>query len=319
MEVIRDFGDARSYRRACSFRSTTDIREKLIKFSVFRVCSSHLAAYLIACVILLSVPVSAVAEELLLPGLPGKNVNIVGPTPDAAHVPDILLRQQNEPSCTIRPGSPAFIICAYNDYRATDFPGVQGDSWIGVSMSADFGKTWFSRLAPGFRSSPTSLNLQFAADPNFVSVPGNSPGIAILNYIAASRDLDDGVMAIQRWAVMPQEDVNYYLPENRIFTADLTNNGRFADKPTMIAVVDPPKQQTTQTITMTLEKALPILATRSLRHGVGQTPTRVSAIQSLHRCRLTAARPGRKVKKQQTYAQSTSWQAARRFGCWISQ
>jgi hypothetical protein len=224
-----------------------------MNMSTLKACSLHAVACVVACIALCVTPASAVAQSLLLPGQPGKNVNIIGPTPNIQQIPDILLRQQNEPACTVRPENHAYILCAYNDYRATDFPFVQGDSWIGVSMSADFGKTWFSRLAPGFKSHKNSLGLQFAADPNLVSVPGNSPGIAVLSYIAASRDLDDGKLVVQRWAASDQEDVNYYVAEDSIFTVDLTNSGRFADKPTLLAVVDPPHLQTTQTITMRLE------------------------------------------------------------------
>lgn len=195
----------------------------------------------------------------LTPGLPGKNVNIIGPTPanpalmNPTQERETVLRQQNEPSCTVRPENPAYIFCAFNDYRATDFPLVQGDSWMGVAWSADFGTTWYSRLAPGYKAHPNNLGFDFAADPNVVSAPGNSPGIVVLNYLAASRELDDGVMAIQRWAAMEQEDINYYAPENRIIEVDKTNSGRFADKPTLIAIVDPENQQSTQIIRMTLE------------------------------------------------------------------
>ena len=214
---------------------------------------SVLARSLVACIILFGAQTPAAAQGTLLPGLPGKNVNIIGPTPNPLHVREVALRQQNEPYCTIRPENHAFILCAYNDYRATDLPRIQGDSWIGLSMSPDFGKTWFSRLAPGFKASDTSLGYQFAADPNVVSVPGNSPGFAILSYIAANRDLDDGVLAIQRLAVMPKEDVDFWVPENQIFTPDLTNNGRFADRPSILPIVDSPENQTIQTITMQLE------------------------------------------------------------------
>ncbi len=217
------------------------------------VCLTAVTSRLFVILLLIVAAPGATGEDLLLPGAPGKNVNIIGPTPNIEQIPDILLRQQNEPACTVRPENPAYIFCAYNDYRATDFPFVQGDSWIGVSYSADFGKTWFSRLAPGYLSHANSLGLQFAADPNLVSIPGNSPGIAILSYIAASRDLNDGKLVIQRWAVSDQEDVNYYLAEDKITTVDLTNNGRFADKPTLMAVLDPPSLQTTQAITMHLE------------------------------------------------------------------
>jgi len=224
-----------------------------MQLNKLRSCGLISAWRCLVCVILVVSSSVAISEELLLPGSPGDNVNIIGPTPAIEQIPDILLRQQNEPACTVRPENPAYIFCAYNDYRATDFPFVQGDSWIGVSYSADFGKTWFSRLAPGYLSHPNSLGLQFAADPNLVSVPGNSPGIAILSYIAASRDLNDGKLVVQRWVASDQEDVNYYLAEDKITTVDLTNNGRFSDKPTLIAMVDAPELQTTQSITMQLE------------------------------------------------------------------
>ena len=195
----------------------------LLHVSPARACK-YAAHVSVIAAILFGVTGHTFAQTLLSPGAPDKNVNIVGPTPDPANVPDVLLRQQNEPSCSIRPENPAFIFCAYNDYRATDFPFIQGDSWMGVSWSGDFGKTWFSRLAPGFKAHPNSLDLTFAADPNVVHAPGNSPGIAVLNYIAASRDLNDGVLAIQRWAAQTQEDVNFYSAEDRIIIVDETNS-----------------------------------------------------------------------------------------------
>ena len=205
-----------------------------------------------ACLFVICIP-SAFAQTDLVPGLPGKNVSIVGPTPDPANIPDFLLRQQNEPDCTVQPENPGTIFCAFNDYRATDLPLVQGDSWIGVSWSADFGKTWFSRLAPGFKGHPNSLNQTFAADPNVEAIPGNSPGLVFLSYIAAARDLNDGVLALQRWAATPQEDINYYVAEDRIISIDTTNSGRFADKPTLLAMVDDPDSQTSVPVTLNLE------------------------------------------------------------------
>ena len=202
----------------------------------------------------------------ITPGLPGKNISIVGPTPNVADIPDFLLRQQNEPDCIVQPENPAYIFCAFNDYRATDLPFVQGDSWIGVSWSADFGKTWFSRLAPGFRGHPNSLNQGFAADPNVEAIPGNSPGLVFLSYIAAARDLNDGVLAIQRWAATPQEDINYYVAEDRITSIDTTNSGRFADKPTLLAIVDAPDSQTNVPVTLDLEDGTTV--TRNVPSGL---------------------------------------------------
>ena len=229
---------------------------------------SVLATGLFVCFTLFAVQTSAVAQELLTPGLPGKNVNIIGPSPKPGFIPDFALRQQNEPTCSIRPENPAFILCAFNDYRATDLPQLAGDSWIGMAWSGDFGLTWYSRLANGYRGDnpALALGLDFAADANVVHAPGNSPGIAFLNYIAANRDLDNGVLALQRLAVMPQEDVEYYVPEKRIFKIDLTNSGRFSDRPTMIAIADPENQQTTQTFTMELEDGRTV--TRSVPSGM---------------------------------------------------
>lgn len=176
---------------------------------------------------------------------PSANTNIIGITPDPANIRDMGLKQQQEPSCIVRPGNEAYIFCAYNDLRAADLTTVQGDSWMGVSMSSDAGQTWYSRLAPGFLGHPNSLGMGFAADPGVVAIPGNSPGLAILNYIAAFRDSDAGVLAIQRWVEFPQEDQDFWKPENRIITVADGSEGRFIDKPAFYYLVDPVSQQGT--------------------------------------------------------------------------
>ncbi len=174
---------------------------------------------------------------------PSANTNIIGVTPDPANIRDLGLKQQQEPSCIIRPSNEAFIFCAYNDLRAADLPSVQGDSWMGVSMSNDSGQTWFSRLAPGFLDHPNSLGMGFAADPGVVAIAGNSPGLAILNYIAAFRDSDAGVLAIQRWVEFPQEDQDFWKAEDEIFIVADGSEGRFIDKPAFYYLVDDPGQQ----------------------------------------------------------------------------
>ncbi|MDH3439455.1 MAG: hypothetical protein OEM63_01790, partial [Gammaproteobacteria bacterium] len=193
---------------------------------------------------------SALAQTFVTPTA---NTNIVGVTPDPDNVPDLGLKQQQEPSCIVRPNNPAYIFCAYNDLRAADLPLVQGDSWMGVSMSNDFGQTWFSRLAPGYKDHPNSLNMGFAADPSVVAIPGNSPGLAILNYIAAFRDSDAGLFAVQRWVEFPQEDQDFWKPEDGIHIIADGSEGRFIDKPAFYYLVDEFAQQGTITEQINVE------------------------------------------------------------------
>ncbi|WP_405241923.1 HYR domain-containing protein [Lentisalinibacter salinarum] len=165
---------------------------------------------------------------------PGPNVNIVGPTPDPDfdRIPDWRLKQQNEPSCVVRPNNPAYILCAFNDMRASDWPAIQGDGWIGVAESNDFGKTWKSRLAPGYVGHPTSsIGQGFAADPALVAIPGiGTPGMSVLSYIASFRDSDRGVLALQRYVDFNQEDGDFNKPETFVRVIDLGTEGRFIDK-----------------------------------------------------------------------------------------
>ena len=179
---------------------------------------------------------------------PSKNTNLVGTTPPGdGRIADFSLKQQQEPSCIIRPNNPAYIFCAFNDLRAADRPQVQGDSWIGYSISNDFGQTWFSDFVPGYKGHPKSLGMGFAADPTVVAIPGNSPGLALVNYIAAFRDSDDGVFAVQRFVEFPREDQDFWKPEDRSYLIDLGTEGRFIDKSSFYYIVDEHAQQSTIT------------------------------------------------------------------------
>src|SRR5262245_52824316 len=110
---------------------------------------SHARACAVAgCALLASVSMTVVAQTAPL-GIPGPNINIIGPTPEAAMVPDNTIKQKNEPVCAVRPDEPRQIFCVYNDYRGVDKPTI-GDSWIGGSMTRDEGLTWLSRLTPAF-------------------------------------------------------------------------------------------------------------------------------------------------------------------------
>ena len=166
-------------------------------------------------------------------GDPGANVNLIGLTPDPDDIPDRYFRQQNEPSCAIRPDDSACIICAYNDYRTLD---VFGDAWQGVSQSCDAGNSWFSRIAPGHPAYTKAMPLPaaFAADPRLQAIPG----MAILNFIAGYRDSNVGVLAIQHWLEVNREDADFYEPGKITYIADEGTSGRFIDKPDMVAVVD---------------------------------------------------------------------------------
>lgn len=177
---------------------------------------------------------------------PTTNTNIIGQTPNPANIRDLGLKQQQEPSCIIRPSNESYIFCAYNDLRAADLPNVQGDSWMGVSMSNDAGQTWFSRLAPGYKSHPNSLGMGFAADPGVVAIPSTTSGgagFAVLNYIAGFRNSNTGVLAIQRWVERPVEDQDFWKAENKIYTIADGSEGRFIDKPAFLYIVDEPGQQ----------------------------------------------------------------------------
>ncbi len=193
---------------------------------------------------------------------PGPNTNVVGITPNLLHVPDFQLKQQQEPSCIMRPGNESYLFCAYNDLRASDLPLIQGDSWMGVSMSNDGGETWFSRLAPGYLGHPNSLGQGFAADPSVVAIPGNSPGLAILNYIAGNRGSSTGLLLAQRWVEFPQEDQEFWKAEDSIVVIADGSEGRFIDKPAFYYLVDPVSQQGAITEQILVENELaPITVT----------------------------------------------------------
>jgi hypothetical protein len=196
----------------------------------------------------------SVAQENFV--TPGPNVNAVGTTPDynILRIPDLFRKQQNEPSCRSATDNPADIVCGFNDCRAADWPEVQGDCWIGVGQSRDFGKTWTSRLAPGYLGHPDSVNMGFAADPALVEAPGNSPGVMYLTYIASYRDSDVGGIFTQTYVKSPLEDGEPYLPViGQPSTTAFGSEGRFHDKVAAILVVDENDPQSSSAHTFFLE------------------------------------------------------------------
>ena len=198
-----------------------------MNFSLARVCA------IVGFVLLASVSIT-IGAQTAPTGIPGPNINIIGPTPDAAMVPDDTLKQKNEPLCGVRPDEPRQIFCIYNDYRGVDKPTI-GDSWIGASMSRDEGLTWLSRLVPGFPNSPDSLSQGFAADPGIAVVPG----LALVSFIAANRSGNQpGGFYLQRWVELNKEDgFPWAFADTRPVTAGTA--GQFKDKPAILVTLAP--------------------------------------------------------------------------------
>src|SRR3954463_9517395 len=181
------------------------------------------------------------APQLLAQGIAGRNVTLVGPTPQPAtcatapfcggKLPDFGLKQQNEPSCAISPETGA-ILCGANDYRGTDrADGVLGDAWLGAMMSRNR-ETWTSRLIPGFKGDTPSLNLAFGADPSVAAFPG---GMGFL-FIAGNRGENaPGGIFFQRWVEMNKEDGYPFEPAKEA-PHQITSGtpGRFIHKPALM-------------------------------------------------------------------------------------
>ena len=203
--------------------------------------------------------VPAFAQGDPLPGDPGRNVNLIGPTPDPGDIRDTGLKQQNEPACAVRPGNPACVICAYNDYRTVEKPAdalgipIIGDAWQGVSTSCDVGTgdVWRSRVAPGHAADDPAYRIpgQFAADPRLIALPG----MALFNFITGFRDDNRGTLAVQHWLEVNREDTDPYEPAAATSIVDLGTDGRFIDKPDMLALLDPVGSQGTVRMSFDME------------------------------------------------------------------
>ncbi|MGB5210434.1 MAG: HYR domain-containing protein [Gammaproteobacteria bacterium] len=210
----------------------------------------------------LAILFSATASAQITQGVPAENVNVIGPTPAGSlFFPDNGIRQQNEPSCGIKPGSPLEVICAFNDYRGAADARV-GDAWQGVAESHNGGKSWISRLIPGWKGyglpdqpalQQYALGMDFAADPTVVI----APGVMLLNFIAAERD-ENGVggIYVQRWHEVNNEAGFNWQPEPESRLIDAGTAGRFIDKPYMMLNLLPPGSGTV-TVSGMLEDGSP--------------------------------------------------------------
>jgi hypothetical protein len=194
-------------------------------------CSLRRVASAIGATLLTIVTTTAVGQTAAT-GIPGPNVNIIGPTPDPAQVPDKTFKQQNEPSCAVQPANPQNIFCAYNDYRGVDIATI-GDAWIGASITRNGGDTWTSRLVPGFPGDASAYGYAFAAD----ATTAAAPGLALLGLMAAGRDPNSpGGMLLQRWTEENKEDGApwAYLDTKPILSG---TSGQFLDKPAMLVTL----------------------------------------------------------------------------------
>lgn len=193
-------------------------------------CSLRRVASAIGATLLTIVTATAVGQTAApATGIPGPNVNIIGPTPDPAQIPDKTFKQQNEPSCAVQPASPQNDFCAYNDYRVVDIATI-GDAWIGASITRNGGETWTSRLVPGFAVDASALGYAFAADATTAAVPG----MAFSGLMAARRNANSpGGMFLQRWTEENKDDGApwKYLDTKPIFSG---TSGQFLDKPAML-------------------------------------------------------------------------------------
>ncbi|MBT8086219.1 MAG: hypothetical protein KJN72_13405, partial [Woeseia sp.] len=165
-------------------------------------------------------------------GIPeDRNINIVGVNPPTAGspVPDNGLKQQNEPSCAMKPSNPLHILCAFNDYRGVDNPAI-GDAWEGYSYSINGGQTWFSDLLPGHPGDSQSLGLSFAADPQVAA----APGVALIAYIAADRSENaDGGLFLQQMFEVNREAGAPWVPALAPIEVAKGKAKKFIDKPFM--------------------------------------------------------------------------------------
>ena len=136
------------------------------------------------------------------------NNNVDGGTPNPGF--DSQNRQSNETSLAISPAHPDIVATGANDYRMVT---VFGDSWLGFSVSADGGATWFNTMVPGFPSdtSPAGLaspllNLDGSGDP---VVRFDAAGNLYIAGIAFNRNFDqpdrpvDNVVYVAKYNYTP--------------------------------------------------------------------------------------------------------------------
>lgn len=189
-------------------------------------------AYARASVVIFGFFVSSLA---LGQAIPQKNVNVIGPTPPNLWYAGDTFMQFNEADGACSPNNPLWCAIGMNDYSGVNNPAL-GDAYQGISMTRDGGATWIRGLHPGHLLDASSINQQFAADPNLEAVPG----MLYFNYIAGWRDgSQPGGVYLGRWYERNTEaGPPWQFLDNR--QVDLGTPGRFLDKPGYKVAYGPP-------------------------------------------------------------------------------
>ena len=170
--------------------------------------------------------------------IPGKNVDMVGPTPpNTGHAGNVLM-QQNEVAGANSVWKPNVQYGAWNDYRLVYEPG-GGDAVIGFGYSTDGGRTWFSFAHPGFSIDDPTLP-SGGADPNIVVLPGvDGGGVVLVNHMAFTRDTDLGELRTGIW-YEHNRDVGPPVSFLMNSTNETGSSGLFHDKPSFEGMVRDP-------------------------------------------------------------------------------
>ena len=169
---------------------------------------------------------SQASAQAISGAIPGKNVNVIGPTPPNTWYVGDKFMQFNESDGACSPNFPSHCAIGMNAYSGVNDPEI-GDAWPGISMTR--GKTWWNGLMPGHLADPQfSIGQKFGADSNLEAVSG----MLFFNFIAGHRDDSQrGGVYISRWYERGR-DVGPPWQFKDIRQADLgTKTGRFLDKP----------------------------------------------------------------------------------------
>ena len=173
--------------------------------------------------------------------IPGKNVDIVGPTPPLTGHAGNVLMQQNEVAGATSLWKPNIQYAAFNDYRLVYDPD-GGDAVIGFGYSTDYGRSWFSYALPGFSKDDPSFP-PGGADPNIVVLPGvQGGGVVLVNHMAFWRD--ESQPAQLRTAILYEHNRDTGTPATILYNLinNTGNSSQFHDKPSFEGMVHDPAE-----------------------------------------------------------------------------
>lgn len=162
--------------------------------------------------------------------IPGRNVDMVGPTePNTGHAGDVLM-QQNEVAGATSLWKPNIQYAAFNDYSLVYHPD-GGDAVIRFAYSRDHGKSWFSHALPGFSVDDSSFP-PGGADGNVIVLGGKDGGggAVLINHMAFWRDDSQAQL---RTAILYEHNRPVGAPATflRNVVNNTGNSSQFHDKP----------------------------------------------------------------------------------------